>query len=621
MIKAEYIDYVSVIMPVYNQATFVKCAIGSLLSQTHTAWELVIVDDGSTDNLHDTIICFFSDERIKYFRNEKNEGLGYSLNKGIESSSFSLISYLPADDLYFNNHLESLVAKLGTKSSDMVFSGLVYNTKNIGGENNAQQSYGKIENLPLQLVQVLHKKTEDRWVERSEFVTDDLGRMFWTKFQHNNSKISCTGVITCEWVSHLYQRHNIMNDHNCGGIYMYKTYYGVREPIRFQSSTGNYIDEISHYQLFREIEILNKENGLKILLVGELSYNPERISALEARGHKLYGLWINNPLNFNSVGHFPFGNVEDVPFENWEQRVKEIQPDVIYALLNFKAIDLAHHVLSRNLGIPFVWHFKEGPFYCRTLGLWNKLMDLYEKSDGAIFTNETIHDWFNHFLRAQNRHIMILDGDLPPKEWFSDSRKELLSDTDGEIHTVIAGRLLGFTTDSIEALADQNVHLHIYGDVFHNQSKMLLDEAMALAPDHIHLHPNCPAENWVSEFSQYDAGWLHYFESNNNGELMRANWIDINSPARMATYAMAGIPMIMHNNKGHIVHHQKYLESYNMAIAIDSFRDLKRAFADKGKNRQIRESVWDNRKIFCFDHYAESLISFFREVIEGYSKD
>ena len=220
MMKTENIDYVSVVMPVYNQATFVKCAIRSLLNQIHIQWELIIIDDGSTDNLYDTIECFFSDKRIKYFRNEKNEGLGYSLNKGIESSSFLLISYLPADDLYFKDHLKSLIAKLKDTNSDMVFSGLVYNTKNIGGENNAQQSYGKIDTFPLQLVQVLHKKTGDRWVERGEFVTDDLSMMFWTKFQYNNSKISCTGEVTCEWISHLYQRHNIMNDHNCGGIYM-----------------------------------------------------------------------------------------------------------------------------------------------------------------------------------------------------------------------------------------------------------------------------------------------------------------------------------------------------------------------------------------------------------------
>lgn len=612
----ESFDYISVIMPVYNQAAFIKCAIKSLFAQTYVKWELIIIDDGSTDNLYENIKCFLHDKRVKYFRNNKNEGLGYSLNKGIASASFSLISYLPADDIYYKDHLESLVTEIKNTNSDMVYSGVVYNANNIGGEVSAQCSYGKIEDLPLQLVQVLHRRTNDKWIERSELATDDLNRMYWTQFKKNNDKISCTRQITSEWVSHIYQRHNIMNDHNYGGIYMYKTYYGVKEPIRYQSSVGNLIDEVSHYKSFREIKKANN-SGLKILLVGELSYNPERIASLEKQGHTLYGLWINNPYNFNAVGHLPFGNIEDISFQNWEQRVKEIKPDIIYALLNFKSIELAHHVLMHNPGIPFVWHFKEGPFYCRTYGLWNKLIDLYEKSDGVIFINETARSWYNLFLKEENKHTMILDGDLPSGKWFKDNKKPLLSDSDGEMHTLVAGRLLGIGTKEIESLANQNIHLHVYGDIFHSQSRIMLDEVLALFPEYVHLHHNCASENWVSEFSQYDAAWLHYFQSNNYGDLMRANWIDINSPARMATYAMAGLPMIMHDNTGHIVHHQKYLESYNMAITIQSCDDLKCKFSDKGTMVYTRENVWENKMIFNFDFYVDELISFFKEVIKS----
>lgn len=246
--------------------------------------------------------------------------------------------------------------------------------------------------------------------------------------------------------------------------------------------------------------------------------------------------------------------------------------------------------------------------------------DLYLKSDGIIYTNEMIKEWIKLYLPELKQPFMILDGDLPKKEWFTGKRQNLLSEQDGEIRTALAGRLLGITTEHIELMDDQCIHLHVYGDIFHAQARVMLDEAIALAPNYIHLHPNCPQENWVNEFSQYDAGWLHYFHSKNDDNLMRANWIDINSPARMATYAMAGVPMLMHNNKGHQVHHQKYLESHNMAIAIDSFSELSKVFADKKKIREVRESVWNNREIFCFDHYADDLISFFKEVINKSSK-
>ena len=55
------------------------------------------------------------------------------------------------------------------------------------------------------------------------------------------------------------------------------------------------------------------DDGLKILLVGELAYNADRVLALEEQGHKLYGLWMPNPYWYNTVGPLPFGHVEDLP--------------------------------------------------------------------------------------------------------------------------------------------------------------------------------------------------------------------------------------------------------------------------------------------------------------------
>ena len=60
------IPAVSVLMPVYNQATFVRGAIRSLLNQTFTDWELILIDDGSTDGLHDAMGSYLDDVRIHY---------------------------------------------------------------------------------------------------------------------------------------------------------------------------------------------------------------------------------------------------------------------------------------------------------------------------------------------------------------------------------------------------------------------------------------------------------------------------------------------------------------------------------------------------------------------------
>ena len=67
---------VSVILPVYNHANYIRFAIGSLLRQSYTKWELIIIDDGSTDALKDVITDYLSDKRISFYQNNENKGLG-----------------------------------------------------------------------------------------------------------------------------------------------------------------------------------------------------------------------------------------------------------------------------------------------------------------------------------------------------------------------------------------------------------------------------------------------------------------------------------------------------------------------------------------------------------------
>lgn len=549
--------------------------------------------------------------------NERNEGLGNALNKGINAATCDMIAYLPADDIFYEDHLQSLVRALATTSRTFAYSGLLHHFSDQIDGSYGQRATGQIAGYPLQLVQVMHRKTAHRWMEREELVTDDLNRMFWNKFLDHREDVISTRRVTCEWVDHAAQRHKVINDRNGGGIYLYKRTYGVSSPIRFQSTVGNFVDEISHFEPFRNTAVKPAagREGLKILLVGELAFNPERICALEERGHKLYGLWIDNPVNFNTIGPLPFGNVEDIPLANWKQRVEEIQPDIIYALLNYHAIFLAYHVMTHNPGIPFVWHFKEGPFYCRHFGTWNQLIKLYTQSDGQIYTNAMVYDWFQQFLNNDSDTAFILDGDLPKKEWFTEERSSRLSEIDGQIHTVVAGRPMGLTAVDIKQMADQHIHLHLYGDIFQNQFKEMISDARKVAGQYLHLHPNCPQEEWVKEFSQYDAGWLHFFKSENGGSLLKASWHDLNYPARISTYAMAGLPMLLRDNRGHRVASQELLEKENMALLFTSFDNLSAVFANSNLVESVRETVWNKRKLFSFDYHVDDLITFFDKII------
>src|SRR5690348_708419 len=95
---------VTVIMPTFNQEKFLSRAINSLLKQTLDNWELIIVNDGSTDNTFHVVQDFLEDKRIKYLQNVSNKGLGASINNALGIAQGKYIAYLPSDDIYYKDH-------------------------------------------------------------------------------------------------------------------------------------------------------------------------------------------------------------------------------------------------------------------------------------------------------------------------------------------------------------------------------------------------------------------------------------------------------------------------------------------------------------------------------------
>ena len=102
-------ELVSIIMPSYNTAKFISETIYSVLTQTYTNWELIIVDDCSTDNTDEVAKPFLSDERIKYIKNEKNSGAAFSRNRALCEAKGKWIAFLDSDDLWLPEKLEKQI--------------------------------------------------------------------------------------------------------------------------------------------------------------------------------------------------------------------------------------------------------------------------------------------------------------------------------------------------------------------------------------------------------------------------------------------------------------------------------------------------------------------------------
>lgn len=91
---------VSIVMPSYNTASFIKDSIQSVLAQSYTEWELIIIDDCSTDNTDDVVRPYLKDKRIRYLKNGKNCGAAISRNLAIREAKGKWIAFLDSDDLW-----------------------------------------------------------------------------------------------------------------------------------------------------------------------------------------------------------------------------------------------------------------------------------------------------------------------------------------------------------------------------------------------------------------------------------------------------------------------------------------------------------------------------------------
>lgn len=102
---------VSVIMPAYNAERYIEAAIRSVLCQTFTDWELVVVDDCATDGTAEIIDRLAQeDERIVFLRNEQNRGVSYTRNYAISQARGEWIAFLDSDDLWREDKLEKQLA-------------------------------------------------------------------------------------------------------------------------------------------------------------------------------------------------------------------------------------------------------------------------------------------------------------------------------------------------------------------------------------------------------------------------------------------------------------------------------------------------------------------------------
>lgn len=120
--------FFSIILPTYNQSEFLKKSIKSILSQTFKNWELLIINNNSSDNT-DSVIESFKDDRIKVYRINNENILAKSRNLGIKNSSSEWLCFIDSDDIWYPKKLEITKKYIETENGDLFYHDLDFTNK------------------------------------------------------------------------------------------------------------------------------------------------------------------------------------------------------------------------------------------------------------------------------------------------------------------------------------------------------------------------------------------------------------------------------------------------------------------------------------------------------------
>lgn len=115
-------ELASVIMPSYNTSRYISESIKSVIAQTYQNWELLIVDDCSTDNSDQVIAPYLTDSRIRFFKNEKNMGAAVSRNKALREAKGKWIAFLDSDDIWASEKLEKQITFMEKHNYSFTFT-------------------------------------------------------------------------------------------------------------------------------------------------------------------------------------------------------------------------------------------------------------------------------------------------------------------------------------------------------------------------------------------------------------------------------------------------------------------------------------------------------------------
>jgi hypothetical protein len=382
---------------------------------------------------------------------------------------------------------------------------------------------------------------------------------------------------------------------------------------------------------------------MRIMMVGALSWNPERVRSLHEAGHRLWGVWTRSM----AWDEGPYQMLEDcvrtVAAEDAARTVATNEIECVYGL--FQVYGREHWgppvagvehdvwtVLRSLIGArargefdaPIVFHFG--------FDVHNFDDDVVRSLDGQLVCNrEQLTYWTSSpddggaglDLFDDCPVVDFLDGDRPKREFMTDDFAPRLSERTGRIETVCVGR--PFNIDYV-ALARSGINLHLYGNGFDDPAEQVAADLLRrrqgldadLVRSRLHFHPSLQPSGrswpevrawksaWVREFSQYDAGWSYVGTPYKWPPLQDAAAI----PNRLSTYVLAGLPVISDVQPGRYRDDELVRLEVNVDLEGGDYERLRETLEAEARSGERRRNARAARDGYSFDASIEPLLDF-----------
>lgn len=285
---------VTIAIPFYNAEEYLPDAIRSVFAQTFQDWELLLIDDGSTDNSL-SIAKSIKDDRVRVFSDGKNKKLARRLNEVTLLAKYDYILRMDADDLMFPNRIEKQLEIIINDNVDIVTSGVysVLNNLEIVGIRGMNYNSVKFQDILSRKVGITHAAllAKKSWYERNKYdetlsIAQDLD--LWLR----TSKKDDLKIISIAEPLYIYREEN-----NVTKKKLLRAYNNERNMIRKYGETSfnelifkSYLKSlaVAVLGLIGKIDILQKNRGKKVISTKQIDTYHDAI--LKIKSTKVGGM-------------------------------------------------------------------------------------------------------------------------------------------------------------------------------------------------------------------------------------------------------------------------------------------------------------------------------------------